>query len=1136
MPGFLTLWPMALRRLRARWRLLLPLLVGSILAVALLSSTVIYGDGVRQLGLEHSFRQDSRDQLDINLLSYYNPTEVSAFQGVQNEFEVAISRNVDWFVDGSTQAMRGSTFFVNQVARGGAQIEPTAEAIEGAEPAKVDPRLRAVFLFRTGFADRTTLISGELPPTVIVERDARGIPTSSSEIPALILEETAREQQLAVGDRVLIVPYWDAASPYGVARVSGIVRVDDSDDRYWLTDVARQTARSRGQNFIPFYIGDETFLRGLGGMFPKMLSDYSWSLFVDPDKIDVRNARLAEFGLERMGSQLRSRLRTFLSNTTLDSILADFSTRDLFGRIPLLIMVLMIVGIIFYFLVMVANVVVSRDLGEIALLGSRGADGVQVLTLYLWEAVAIVVTALLLGPLLALLATSVLGYTPAFSDLSGGAALPAKLTVQAALLGLAGAGMAFAALLLPTVQGLRRNVLQYKASSSRPMAASVFNRYYIDIFVSVIAALFYWELTQRGSVVTTSLLGERSVDQALLAAPALFLLAVALLFLRLFPLVTRAASWGTAWFGKAWLVLGMWQMGRDPLQYTGPILLLMLASSVAMFAANFGATVDRSYEDRARYAAGSEFRVPATNPSRRGPSVSFAAANNNIPEAEVVSPVLRERASIALRLFNRSRFELLAVDPANFAEAAWYRGDFSQSSLRDLTKVLESDTPRGLHGLPLPEGATTLGVWALPTNPRGDLSLNARVADSNGRYQGYRLGTLDSSDWRFLEADLMPERVTGSSELVLEPPLRLISLTIRQQRGDGLVPGVVYLDDLQAGFPGSDRRVILHTFEDVGAATVIIDSQRAAADSLEISDSIVREGGGSSGLFIWGTGSLFTIRGLSFGNSRDPDVPLKAIASRTLLENERVSRGDKLLISTAAHETPVEIVEVADFFPTLDPFNGGFLVVNLLAMLEHLNTLETTVEHHPSELWVAAPPDGPQRASLAQALGELDDRRTVDRLGLLESFRADPLVAAGWDGILTIAFIAVVFVTLVGFSVYSFVQGQRRRLEFAMLRSIGLSFRGLVGVVLLEQLVVIVVGLALGSWLGIQLTSILMPFLGINESGSQVLPPFAVRIDWTAVLVTYGIMAVVFLVATVSLIGFFSRMAIQQALRFGEGQ
>ena len=449
--------------------------------------------------------------------------------------------------------------------------------------------------------------------------------------------------------------------------------------------------------------------------------------------------------------------------------------------------------------------------------------------------------------------------------------------------------------------------------------------------------------------------------------------------------------------------------------------------------------------------------------------------------------------------------------------------------------MLESDTPRGLHGLPLPEGATTLGVWALPTNPRPRPELSTPAWPTvTADTRNYRLGTLDSSDWQYLEADLVPERVTRFGGLALKPPLRLISLTIRQQRGRSLVPGAVYLDDLQAGSPGSSQRVIFHTFEDVDAATVIVDTQQAAADSLENSDSIIREGRGSSGVFIWGSGSLFSIRGLSFGDSREPDVPLRGIASRTLLENEGVSRGDTLLIRAGTHVTPVEIAEVADFFPTLDPFNGGFLVVNLPALLERLNTLERSIEHHPSELWVATPSDGPHRASLAQALGDTDDPRTVDRLELLESFRADPLVAAGWDGILTIAFIAVVFVTLVGFSVYSFVQGQRRRLEFAMLRSIGLSFRGLVGIVLLEQLAVIAVGLALGSWLGIQLTSILMPFLGLNESGSQVLPPFAVRVDWTAVLVTYGIMAVVFLVATVSLIGFFSRMAIQQVLRFGE--
>ena len=1134
-PGFLTLWPMALRRLKARWKLLLPLLVGSILAVALLSSTVIYGDGVRQLGLEFAFRQETRDELDVDLFSYYNPTELSAFLTIQNEVERAIDRNVDWFVDDTSVTMRGSTFFVNQVARGTERIEPTDEVLLGVAASQVNPRLRTVFLAQDQFNDKTSLVSGRIPPTVTVQRDANGLPTSSPELPALILEETALQHGLSVGDRILMVPYWEAVSEFGVARVAGIVRPNDPSDRFWLTTVAQQTARSRAQNFIPMYVSQDTFLGGLGGIFPRMLSDYSWSLFVDPSLIDVQNAGLAEFGLERMENQLRTRLRSFIPTTELDVNLEDFSTRDLFGRIPLLIMVMMIVGIIFYFLVMVANVVVSRDLGEISLLGSRGADTVQVLTLYLWEAASIVAVALAVGPFLAMLATSVLGYTPAFSDLSGGSALPADLTVQAVLLGLAGAGIAFAALLLPTVQGLGQNVLQYKAASARPLAASFFNRYYIDIFVSIIAGLLYWELTQRGSVVTTTLLGETSVDQALLAAPALILLAVALLFLRFFPMVARAASWFAALFGKAWLALGMWQMGRNPLQYTGPILLLMLASSVAMFAANFGATVDRSYEDRALYATGGEFRVPGGDLRRRGDSVSYMEQNGDVEGADRISPALRERASMALRLFNSRRFQLLAIEPSSFDETAWFRGDFSSQSLDELTNLLEPDTPTGLHGLTLPEDATMLGVWTLATNPRRDLVLLTRVADSNGRYEDFTMGTLDSPDWKYLEVDLTGGGASNPRfrGLRLQPPLRVVSLTIEQRRGNALSPGAVYLDDLQAGPPSSDQRVILHTFDDISSEEVLHDSQQSISDSLEISTSVVREEGDSSGVFIWGSGSIFTTRGFSFLNSSGLQTPLAGIVSRSLMEAEGLSRGDEILVSVAQHVTPVRIDAVADFFPTLDPFNGGFVVVNLPALLERLNTLDTDFEHQPNELWVDGPPDGPARVNLLETLSE-DENRLVDRLDLLSSFRADPLVAAGWDGILTIAFIAVVFVTLVGFSVYSYVQGQRRRTEFAMLRSIGLSFPGLVSTILLEQIVVIVVGLALGSWLGIQLTTILMPFLGLNESGTQVLPPFAVRIDWPSILITYGIMAVVFLVATVGLIAFFSRMAIQQALRFGD--
>lgn len=111
--------------------------------------------------------------------------------------------------------------------------------------------------------------------------------------------------------------------------------------------------------------------------------------------------------------------------------------------------------------------------------------------------------------------------------------------------------------------------------------------------------------------------------------------------------------------------------------------------------------------------------------------------NGNVEGADTISPALRERGFMALRLFNSRRFQVLAIDPSSFDETAWFRSDFSGESLDELTDLLEPDTPTGLHGLLLPEDATMLGVWALATNPRRDLVLRTRVADSNGRYEDF---------------------------------------------------------------------------------------------------------------------------------------------------------------------------------------------------------------------------------------------------------------------------------------------------------------------------------------------------------------------------------------------------------------
>src|SRR3546814_13587715 len=83
-----------------------------------------------------------------------------------------------------------------------------------------------------------------------------------------------------------------------------------------------------------------------------------------------------------------------------------------------------------------------------------------------------------------------------------------------------------------------------------PARTPLFMRYYLDVaFVLVVAAVF-WRLSQQEELFTESLFGETQVDPILLATPAVFMVTVGVVFLRLFPLVLRLIGWGVGWTGS----------------------------------------------------------------------------------------------------------------------------------------------------------------------------------------------------------------------------------------------------------------------------------------------------------------------------------------------------------------------------------------------------------------------------------------------------------------------------------------------------------------------------------------------------------------------------------------------------------
>ena len=221
------------------------------------------------------------------------------------------------------------------------------------------------------------------------------------------------------------------------------------------------------------------------------------------------------------------------------------------------------------------------------------------------------------------------------------------------------------------------------------------------------------------------------------------------------------------------------------------------------------------------------------------------------------------------------------------------------------------------------------------------------------------------------------------------------------------------------------------------------------------------------------------------------------------------------------------MLDAIDYFPTLDTVNRRYLISDLTSLSSYANLEATTSELKANEMWISTAGDGEARGSLLDTLGRNQPfaARTVhDRVAVLAASQVDPLVKAGWRALLFIAFSAVLILSGLGFLVHAYVSFRGREVQFALMRTIGFSMRQLV----------IAAGMALGTLMGLRLGSIIMPFMGNDDSGSQVLPPCVIEVNWATLLITYAAMLAVFTAIILGMIWFIRRISLQRILRLGE--
>ena len=1031
---------LVLKRLADDWPLLASIFAGIMMATTLAAMAPVYVTALERLGLNLAIDQLARPYSNITVFASDLPLREERLIQTDSDLATAIERNIASIYD------RHERFLVVQTYQAGLPGRPLPR-IE--EPQRLC--CRAYFRSLSNLEEHVTFFDGQMGS------DEIGVGPRGPLLEAVISPTTAAMFRIGVGDTLEVTPAIGAPARISV-RIAGVMYATDPGEDYWVLppslfldpappeeeeDVPGQNPGQPPMPPVPLFISRHLMAEAVGRTYPTTLIDSVWIILIDTERVKDWSLAETRRRLKDFESDLSRTMPGSSVATRLNQLLDQFERRSFFSKVPLLLLLtIMVVMVVFYLAMMVSYLVHSRS-QDSALLRTRGIGTGQLRRLYLFEGLLMTAMAVAVAPFLAMGAVAAAGKVAYLRGMTGGGWLPVELG-QTPFLVAGGAGLlCLAIVVIPGALGSRGGLLFQRLESGRPPATPFFQRFNLDLGLLILGGVTYWELQSRGHLVSGGLFSEPGVNETLLLAPVLFLVVVALGFMRVFPLAVRFVSGesphlmhlaaaaaviglaamlaviglrdgaGLGWVGRAtlvlavggvywttmrarlmrariggllvqaalvgglifmeppeqghalfvptiglmalvptqvafmllraltrtapvWLSVGLWRMARNPLQYTWLILLLVLVTGVGILSTTVGGTLERNQEDRISYTVAADIRVANVTTLPAGGMQAQKERFLTIPGVTSASLAFRHDSSAAA-----VTAQLLALESDEFPYISWYRDDFSTLSLGGAMGALRSHAR--VERVEIPEGAVAIGLWVNPVEDLPNVTVWMVVEDGNGRMTSLALGGLGPPGWQRLTAEI-PSWMTH--------PLRLVSVQISEP-GVGSIhtPGQLLVDDIHVRVGPDLRLTVLEGFEGqmrwLPIITSTLNPDRITSTGRD------SHGGRRAGVFTFGQENVSGVRGFY---QSPTGGPLPVVVSTAFAESTSSGVGEVIIASVSGRSVPMVIRGTVEYFPTMEPIGGRFILADLDNLLGHVNSMSQVSSVTPNELFLKESP------------------------------------------------------------------------------------------------------------------------------------------------------------------------------------
>ena len=679
-----------------RW-LALSLLIGYIMAVAIVGSMPVYSHAVLNRMLQKDLQ---KVQTDKNVYPGQVQTEITPSRGTSapsaktEEFhrydsmlrdEIMPSMGLDVQMESTYKAVKNL-----HVTHKGVEQERVKKDAEDATLASCD-----------GLFDHVTLLEGSFPSGEVKD----GV------YEAVISEEAAMSTGCSYGSVYDLYEYdfvGASSVPRKVAKVkiTGVFTPADPADVFWMIplDTFSQSILIDPGLFSSDFMETEEPLFNFA--FWSYALDYTQ---MTPENCGDVSEKVAHYSDTKV---FPPKLRTPFA-----SILENYELRRQHLEETLWVIEIPILLMLLFYVLMVSRLILGHERNEIAVLESRGSSKAQITGVYLYQAVFLSAAALITGPLISLLFCRMIGAANGFMEFVNRRALNVSLTPNALIYAFITAGALVLTMLAAVIFSWEGSIVSFKRKKSGKKAVSLWEKLCLDLVCLAVALYGLYNFQNRLQVMreTGANAADVPIDFMMYGSSTLFILGATLLFLRFFPLLIRLVfRVGRQLWGPV-VYLSLINISRSGGRNQMISLFLIFTLSMGVFNAVTVRTLNQNEEDRIRYTIGADVALQEEWPSTGGPTGTVMGAPgqggedepvyyteprfSKYEEMETVERAARvltvKNVSLSSNSKNIKNITLMGVVPDEFGETCWFRPGLLPHHINEYLNLM-AEEPRAL--------------------------------------------------------------------------------------------------------------------------------------------------------------------------------------------------------------------------------------------------------------------------------------------------------------------------------------------------------------------------------------------------------------------------------------------------------